>query len=168
MDGTFAVLTLVLGMYEAYDGCDTACLARNDVPSRVSVSAGSLFSQGLEIGNETYIRYDTGIAHGPFQTIAGLSYSSLGDLWAGVGHSYTIGDESDGLFAEFHAMTGIYEFQGGPDLGGPIEFRSGIEVGYQWPSGWRAGLSYDHRSNAELYATNPGIETIQFRVSSPL
>lgn len=168
MDGTFAVLTLVLGMYEAYDGCNEACLARNDADARLSVSSGALYSQMNEIGTETYIRYDTGIAHGPFQTIAGLSYSSLGDLWAGIGHSYTIGAGDQGLFAEFHAMTGIYERQGGPDLGGPIEFRSGVEVGYQWPSGWRAGLSYDHRSNAELYAHNPGIETIMFRVSSPM
>lgn len=168
MDGTFAVLTLVLGMYEAYDGCDNACLARNDVPARMSLSTGALYSQFNEIGTETYIRYDTGISHGPFQTIAGLSYSSLGDLWAGLGHSYSMSAGDTGLFAEFHAMTGIYERSGGPDLGGPIEFRSGVEVGYEWPSGWRAGVSYDHRSNAELYATNPGIETIQFRVSSPL
>lgn len=167
MDGTFAVLTLVLGMYEAFDECDSGCLARNDVPSRVSISAGQLYSQGLVIGDEAYVRFDSGLAHGPFQTIAGLSYSSLGDIWVGVGHSYTIGSEGGGLFAEFHAMTGLYEHSGGPDLGGPIEFRSGVELGYQWPSGWRAGLSYDHRSNAELYASNPGIETIQFRISSP-
>jgi hypothetical protein len=168
MDGTFAVLTLVLGMYEAYYGCSEACLARNEVPSRISLAAGGLFSGGLQIGDEAYIRYDTGLANGPFQTIAGMSYSSFGDLWAGIGHSYTINVENTGLYAELHAMTGLYERGSGPDLGGPIEFRSGVEFGYEWSSGWRAGLSFDHRSNADLFASNPGIETIQFRISSPL
>ena len=168
MDGTFAVLTFFLGMFDAYSDCKTGCLAKNEVQPRLSVSHGSLQFKGNDIGSETYIRYDTKHANGPYQTIVGASYSNLGDVWVGVGHSYTLALEDSGFFAEVHAMTGVYHHSGGPDLGGPIEFRSGAELGYRWDSGWRLGASYDHRSNAELFAQNPGVETVQIRLSVPI
>ena len=168
MDGTFAVLTLVFGMHEAFDECRSDCLARHEVQDRISVSQGSLQYQGEVIGREIYARYDTKLAHGPFQTIVGASYSSLGDIWAGIGHSYTLAEGETGPFAEVHAMTGLYLNGSGPDLGGLVEFRSGAELGYRWESGLRVGLSYDHRSNAGIFPNNPGIETVQLRVSVPL
>ena len=73
-----------------------------------------------------------------------------------------------GLYTELHAMTGLYFDNGGFDLGGPIEFRSGIELGYETRHGWRMALLYDHRSNAGIYEDNPGIETVQVKVSIPL
>ena len=56
----------------------------------------------------------------------------------------------------------------GPNLGHDLEFRSGIELGYQARNGWRYGISYDHRSNADIASYNPGLETLQFRVSIPV
>ena len=168
MNGTFAVLTLLLGMKEAYTDCQSECLAKHEVQDRISLSQGSLQFQGDVIGREVYVRYDSPHANGPFQAIYGASYSSLGDFWAGVGHSYTMKTGDFGLYAEVHAMTGIYVQGSGPDLGGPIEFRSGAEIGYQFPAGWRLAASYDHRSNAEIFALNPGVETVQVRLSKPL
>ena len=55
----------------------------------------------------------------------------------------------------------------GVDLGLPLEFRSGFEVGTYINDDWRISLSYDHRSNGDLSAVNPGIETIELRVSRP-
>ena len=168
MNGTFAVMTLVFGMQDAFTDCEANCLAKNEVESRIAVSQGSLQFQGNVIGREVYVRYDSSHANGPFQSIYGASYSSLGDIWAGAGHAYRMSAADTGFYAEVHAMTGIY-FQGdGPDLGGPIEFRSGAELGYRFPSGWRVAASYDHRSNAEIFALNPGVETVQLRVSKPL
>jgi lipid A 3-O-deacylase len=168
MNGTFAVLTLVLGMNDAYSDCREGCLAAHDVESRIAVSQGSLQFKGDVIGREVYVRYDSAHANGPFQSIYGASYSSLGDIWAGFGHAYTMSAAETGLYAEVHAMTGLYFQSGGPDLGGPIEFRSGAEIGYRFSSGWRVAASYDHRSNAEIFALNPGVETVQFRISKPL
>jgi hypothetical protein len=54
------------------------------------------------------------------------------------------------------------------DLGGPIEFRSGIEVAYHMENGMRLGLGWDHRSNLEIYARNPGVEMVHVRLSIPL
>ena len=72
------------------------------------------------------------------------------------------------FYTELHAMPGLYAAGDDFDLGGPIEFRSGIEFGYESRGGWRYALSYDHRSNAGIYDDNPGVETVQFRVSMPL
>ena len=71
------------------------------------------------------------------------------------------------LFLQLNAMTGLYEEGSGVDLGGPIEFRSGLSVGYQNKAGVRMSLSIDHRSNLGIYSDNPGLETVQFRVSIP-
>ena len=35
------------------------------------------------------------------------------------------------VYAQLHAMPGLYADNGGFDLGGPMEFRSGIELGYE-------------------------------------
>jgi len=168
MNGTFAILTLVLGMNDAFTDCESECLASNDVQDRISVAYGDLQLKGAVIGSEVYARYDGPHANGPFQAIYGASYSSLGDFWAGAGHSYTMKSGDFGLYAELHAMTGIYVRGAGPDLGLPLEFRSGIELGYEFPSGWRAAASFDHRSNADISWVNPGIETLQFRMAKPL
>ena len=59
-------------------------------------------------------------------------------------------------------MPGLY-FEATVDLisGHEIEFRSGIEVGYQNRNGWRYAMSYDHRSNTGIYGgENPGVETV--------
>ena len=168
MNGTFAVMTLVFGMQDAFTDCEKQCLARNEMDSRIAVSQGSLQFQGAVIGREVYIRYDSKHANGPFQSIYGASYSSLGDFWAGAGHAYKMSLEETGVYAQIHAMTGIYVQGNGPDLGGPIEFRSGAELGWEFESGWRIAASYDHRSNAEIFALNPGVETVQIRLSKTL
>ena len=53
------------------------------------------------------------------------------------------------------------------DLGGPVEFRSGLELGYESDRGWRIGLGFDHRSNAGIESRNPGLETVHLRLSVP-
>ena len=82
------------------------------------------------VGTELYLRRDTKIAHGSFQNVYGLSISDRGDVWAGVGHTYTIDTPIERVDVQLHAMTGLYSRGTGVDLGGPIEFRTGIEVAY--------------------------------------
>lgn len=55
-------------------------------------------------------------------------------------------------------MTGVslYEEGDGKDLGGPIEFRSGLEISYALEGGGRLGLVFYHLSNADIYDENPG------------
>ena len=114
-----------------------------------------------------YVRYDLGHRNGPFGHAVGLSVAEDGETWVGFGQTWLWQPDRSKFYAELHAMPGLYMDNGGLDLGGPIEFRSGIELGYENKAGWRYAFSYDHRSNADIYSRNPGVETIQFRVSIP-
>jgi len=52
--------------------------------------------------------------------------------------------------------TGLYSSGGGKDLGSVIEFRSMLEVGYQFDNQSRFSLGYSHISNANITQQNPG------------
>lgn len=53
-------------------------------------------------------------------------------------------------------------FQNGSkkNLGGILEFRSGLEVGYQIIDKLMVGVAFHHISNASIYDRNPGTETL--------
>lgn len=54
-----------------------------------------------------------------------------------------------------------YYWQGsGKNLGYPIEFRSGIELAWQFTSWHRLGIHFYHLSNASLGKKNPGEESL--------
>jgi Lipid A 3-O-deacylase (PagL) len=53
-------------------------------------------------------------------------------------------------------------------LGHPLIFQSGIELGRWIDQRWRIGLAFDHLSNAGLSDHNPGTEMLVLRVSMPL
>jgi hypothetical protein len=56
---------------------------------------------------------------------------------------------------------GVYSAgSGGFKLGGPVEFRSGIEVSRQLADRDRIGLLLFHISNAHIYVHNPGSESL--------
>ncbi|MFL6236419.1 MAG: acyloxyacyl hydrolase [Thermoanaerobaculia bacterium] len=55
---------------------------------------------------------------------------------------------------------GVYRAGNGFDLGGPVEFRSGIELSYPLAPRGRIGLLLFHLSNAGLYTHNPGSESL--------
>ena len=170
-DGTFAVAMWLAGLLDmSASGCfqDSTCLARSETQPRWSLSAGEVIERRAEPAGEMYFRRTTGVKRGPFSAVYGLSIGENDEVWIGFGQTYTFEFENAPLFVELHSMPGLYFPNGGFDLGGPIEFRSGIEIGFEDRRGWRYGLSYDHRSNTGLfYDENPGIETLQVRVSVP-
>lgn len=55
---------------------------------------------------------------------------------------------------------GLYGRGDGKDLGYPVEFRSQIEVGYEFANEMRLSLAYSHLSNAGLDDRNPGADII--------
>jgi len=64
-----------------------------------------------------------------------------------------------------YSGVGLYEQGDGKDLGGPVEFRSGLDVA--WRAGERVwlGVSFYHLSNAVLYDLNPGEESLVLTIS---
>ena len=168
-DGTAAVVGLVLGLINmGVNHCpNEGCLAKNEVTPYIAASVGDVVFQKQTIGEEFYIRKQTGSARGPFQFTYGASVTEDGGVWVGLGNTTTY-QLTPRWYAQFHSMPGIYMKGDDVSLGGDIQFRSGVELGYENRSGVRMGLSIDHRSNAGIYSNNPGMETVQFRVSIPL
>jgi hypothetical protein len=165
MDGTMAVAVLALSLADmGVNYCPTDCFAAENTPSRLALSTGAVAFQDELDGAEVYLRRDFGVLIGPFQPSLGASIASGGATWLGAGVQYTLGP-AEGFYVQGTLMPGIYIQGDGNDLGGWLEFRSGIEIGYEARSGIRYGLSLDHRSNAGIYDENPGLETLQFRVS---
>lgn len=65
---------------------------------------------------------------------------------------------SAGLFDNNHRI----------DLGHSIEFRSKLELAYQWPKQHRLGLAVSHLSNSRMSSKNPGTETVNIVYTFPL
>jgi hypothetical protein len=63
-----------------------------------------------------------------------------------------------GLVPELGA--GYYEQGDGKDLGGSLEFRSGLEATYRANDSVRIGVGFYHLSNAGLYEVNPGVNSL--------
>ena len=168
-DGTAAFVGLVLGLINmGVNHCpNEGCLAKNEVTPYIAASVGDVVYQKGTIGEELYLRKQTGSARGPFQFTYGASVTEDGGLWVGFGNTTTYTTPNNRWYAQFHSMPGLYMKGNDVDLGGPIEFRSGIELGYANKHGVRVGLSVDHRSNMGIYSDNPGLETVQLRVSIP-
>ena len=161
MNGILAVLFVILGptqMWTQY--CDTGCLARGSADGGLQLSVNRTIFQGDWIGTELYARYDLGHKYGPFQPVFGASVTDTGDIWIGNGAAieWTFG-RRDRAFMELSLLPGFYKQGSGPDLGGVLEARSGIAMGYEFANGGKLAVSFDHRSNADIYSTNPGLET---------
>lgn len=65
-------------------------------------------------------------------------------------------------------QAGAFTHGDGKDLGYGLEFRSTIEVAYEFEGGNRLGLGFSHLSNASLGNHNPGTETLQVVYSHPM
>lgn len=63
---------------------------------------------------------------------------------------------------------GYYGKGNGKNLGYPIEFRSGLEVAYQFLDGHRFGVHFYHLSNASLSRRNPGEESLVIYYDIPI
>ncbi len=65
-------------------------------------------------------------------------------------------------------MVGAYSQGSGKDLGGALEFRSGLELSYAFPNDSRLGIAFNHISNASIYNSNPGAEALLVVYQHPL
>ena len=91
----------------------------------------------------------------------GGNYSYLGlrgEVALGAHHDWSLG---------LSFAPGVYS-AGGVDLGGPLEFKSGLDVGYEFSPGWRASVGLYHLSNGGLYSQNGGSESVLFALSRSL
>ncbi len=87
--------------------------------------------------------------------------------YGGLGYDFFLDDGHHFVITPNEAL-GYYHQQAGKDLGGGMEFKSGIEADYQFDNGHRLGVAIHHISNAHIYDRNPGTELATVHYSIPL
>lgn len=165
MDGSLALIFLATGLSDMYiNDCPTKCLTWQPAQARLSYQLADVQFNEESIAEEFYMGYDSHQKRGPFQPTYGLSLTTDGSAWFGVGWKWNSQDIFDSpLFVETSLMPGLYAKREGPDLGGALQFRSAFGVGYEFDNGATLTVSYDHRSNADTQERNPGLETLSIR-----
>ncbi len=63
---------------------------------------------------------------------------------------------------------GLFDDSEEIQLGNELEFRSGIEIAYQFRNKMRAGIAIFHLSNGGISSQNPGTEALVFSVCIPI
>ena len=166
MDGRLAILFTLMALFgDRYEG-EGWTIARADTAGMLTTSAGIVQYRGQNWGEE--LRFTRSFKKWKrFNPIVDFSVTEKGGAWLGYGlyQQFDLDINNTPLFVGFSFAPGIYSQGGDVDLGFPVEFRSGVEVGMRFEQGWQVSLSYDHRSNGDIAAWNPGVETIQLRIS---
>ncbi len=164
MDGTLAAVYYLIALFDmGTNYCpNDGCLARNAATERYWVQAGQVEFQSEIIGEEIVFGWDRDTARGPFQRSLVASITDQGSFWIGYGNKtqWALGN---GWFFEGSSMPGLYAKGDGEDLGGILQFRSSLGLGYEFDNGATLSVQYDHRSNADLNDYNPGLETLSIR-----
>ena len=68
-------------------------------------------------------------------------------------------------FLDMITSVGFYEAGDGKDIGGQLQFRSGIAVGRRLRGGSSVSFGFFHLSNSSYYRRNPGVNSLLFRWS---
>lgn len=128
-------------------------------------------SMGLQLEQsaaEAQLRYMGEPLFWNLQPVFGVSIAKNKLGWVGSGFAWTWRPEPNKLFVRVTSMAGIYKRGSGPNLGGPIQFRTALDMGMTAASGAEFGIGVDHRSNAGLYQVNPGLNSAYVFASFPL
>lgn len=102
-----------------------------------------------------------------FRPLVGLMGTLKGSIYLYAGINFDL------LFAEHLLISpgfaaGYYSKGHGRNLGYPLEFRSGIELGWQCDDLRRFGVHFYHLSNASIGKKNPGEESLVFYYDIPI
>lgn len=101
--------------------------------------------------------------------VAGAMASAQGALYAYGGFRFDLPVGRRWIVTPSWAA-GLYYAgkEDGKDLGGVVEFRSGVELAYQLGERSRLGLCLYHLSNGGFYDFNPGTESLTLTYSAAL
>lgn len=102
-----------------------------------------------------------------FRPLVGLMGTVRGSVYAYFGINFDLLFCDHILFSPGFAAGYYYKGQG-KDLGYPIEFRSGIELAWQFADWRRLGVHFYHLSNASIGKRNPGEESLVFYYDIPI
>jgi hypothetical protein len=140
---------------------------------------------GPSRADESGLRVSTGVIDfgKAFETVeVGLDYRFPTDWCLGLGPNvgaFVTADESFYVYAgtdqrinlghswfiDVITSVGFYEEGDGKDIGGELEFRSGVAVGRRLRGGSRVSFGFFHLSNSSYYRRNPGVNSLLLRWS---
>lgn len=125
------------------------------------------FSRGTPAAAEMRLEYFSKFKLWIIQPFAGMTYTSTADFYGFLGFGIDF-YFTRGLYLFPSFAVGYYKHTRGIDLGFPLEFREGIELGWHFDNDIRLGVTLVHMSNSQLGQTNPGQETVNLMVSLPI
>ena len=103
-----------------------------------------------------------------FRPIAGAFVNTDGGAYGYAGVNWEVPILSNQLYLIPNFAVGAYRKGDSKDLGGALEFRSGIELDYQFENFHRVGIVLNHISNASIYTHNSGVEAVLLNYSIPV
>ncbi len=98
----------------------------------------------------------------------GFNVSNDGDVYLYGGVFWDIELIESKAFVIPSFVLGSFIQGHGKDIGGPLQFRTGIEFAYQFENGHRIGLGFHHMSNGNISNVNPGAETVLITYHIPV
>jgi lipid A 3-O-deacylase len=141
----------------------------NDTPDRILLSLGYYDVSGDHEALDARIELRAGesVLIENLKPWAGLELTSDASIWGGGGLLYEWDFLPDWyLIPSFGA--GFYtEGDSDLDLDYPVQFRSQLEVNYEFDNKSRMGLGLSHMSNFDLGDSNPGVESLNLSVAFP-
>jgi hypothetical protein len=159
------MITLAPGLLFAQDGRSPA----SQGGGWTILSGGRLLHGTKLLGYEARLTHIFEQEYHRFHPTVDFSVTDQGGVWFGAGIYIEAQHETQAgnLFIGASFEPGLYIQNDEFDLGFPLQFRSGAEVGIKTKNGIRLSLSYDHRSNGNFFGgINPGMETVQLRVGA--
>jgi hypothetical protein len=102
-----------------------------------------------------------------FRPLIGAMATARGSFYGYLGIDFDVLFFEHLHFAPGFAA-GYFAPGGGKNLGYPLEFRSGIELGWQFSDWHRIGIHFYHLSNASLGDRNPGEESLVLFYDIPI
>ena len=104
-----------------------------------------------------------------FRLIPAIGFATSSDganfIYSDLRHDFYLNDRWI-LIPSFGV--GLFDDSEEIQLGNELEFRSGIEIAYQFRNKMRAGVALFHLSNGGISSDNPGTEALVFSVCIPI
>ncbi|RZO88450.1 MAG: acyloxyacyl hydrolase [alpha proteobacterium HIMB114] len=143
-----------------------SCLASSSYARGLAMSSGILdYSDGEKRSGfveatYTFKNADDENFFGKFTPITGamITQENAVMVYSGFQGNFSIGN----FIISPSFSPGYYESGKGKDLGSYLEFKTQINLGWNFGNSSNAGLSYSHISNADVGIRNPGANNIAF------
>ncbi|MHA3978409.1 acyloxyacyl hydrolase [Halovulum sp. GXIMD14794] len=170
-DGTVAVLFWLLALGSAALDREDGLFEMEGRQAFGTVGIAAPEIEGDSFGTELRVSYYPGVAYGPLRPVLDVSANTEGLGFAGAGFAlqkdFDLGPLP--LYAGMEFVPGVWIGDRPDELGGAFTVRSGVELGVHLDglNGARVSVMADHRSNANIYSENAGMETIGLRLHMP-